>query len=130
MSEYQYFEAIYLNMEYLRAAAMDFTTVFFAYAVSAHLVGRSLGRRTAILTSTIYSLFLLAPFTAIIMTGRGHTGLMERATTTYPDSVAFFIPHNALVMIPITFLPATIAWIVSLAYMHGVVRKDLDRTQQ
>ena len=75
------------------------------------------------MASVLYSLFLMGPFTSIVLTTRGHVDLMERAIATSPDSIAFFGPSETLAMLPLAFVPPVIGWLASLVYMHGVVRR-------
>ena len=124
MTEFEYIEVIQANQEFLRSAAMDFATVFFAYAITAHLVGKSLTKPIAILISVIYSLFLLGPFSGILGPMNTEIDFLYEAKERFPDSV-FFASQvgNMVIFAAITFVPTISAWVASLFYMHGYVRR-------
>ena len=124
MTEFDYIEVVQANLEFIRSAAMDFTTVFFAYAITAHLVGKSLTKPIAMLISVIYTLFLLGPFTGILGTMNTQLDFLYEAKRLFPESV-FFASQvgSTFIVLAVVFVPLAAAWVASLFYMHGYLRR-------
>jgi hypothetical protein len=125
MSEFEYIDAYQNGIELIAMAAMDFSTLFFAYVVAAYLVGKSIRKPIAIAMSTIYSFFLLGPFAAMFSTQLSVNNLLAEALQIFPNSAYFKDQAPSVVFgMLVGFTPGLVAWIASLFYMHGYLRKD------
>ena len=122
MTEFEFIEAASMNLEFIRSAAMDFITVFFAYVVTAHLAGKSMQTTVAVALPFLYTLFLLGPFSGIIGTTIAHVNLVNEAIRQYADSVVFVAEPNEVLYLITAFVPSSIGWLFSLVYMHKFVR--------
>ena len=74
--------------------------------------------------SAIYSFFLVGPFVANVSTQVSLNHLISQVVIQYPDSAYFsgYSPGLAFSLL-ISLIPALTAWISSLFYMHGYVRR-------
>ena len=124
MNEFELVEAWYLVQENLQSNFVTVSTAIFAYVVAAHFVGKILGRGTAMSLSTIYSLVVLPP---ILMRmpefSRWHRIHVEYIAR-FPDGVVFQGEGAPLIMMNLTGVgPFIVAWVMSLIYMHAIMRR-------
>jgi hypothetical protein len=121
MSEAELLEAISYTGSSIGIAGMSFVTVVFAYIIAAHFAGRQLTSKVAAFTSTVYSLFLTAPLIDCTLSVVKFGKLNARYVTDHPSSdLVFNIPVEVVLFVSLT--PLVIGWLVSLGYMHAVVR--------
>lgn len=122
MSEFEYVESLIANISFVRAAAMDFVTVFFAYCLAAHLVGSQLQRIVAVSMSAIYSLFLINPFLGMLAGMNSQIRMQAIAHSQYPDSAFIQEASNSSLVILMVVAPPLLGWLASLLYLHVFVR--------
>jgi hypothetical protein len=130
MSEFEYVEIVHLNAAYLGTSAMNVFSIFVAYTLAAHFAGKQLSRNVAVFVSTVYCLFLLGPFTGIVIATTDLENLKDAYLIEYPAGTLLSPTGLSLSgTIALTLAPALCGWLGSLAYMHAVVRKKDRRTE-
>ena len=122
MSEYELLEAISTAGDKLSGGSMNFVAIFFAYLVAAHFVGGRLKKIEAVFLSLIYSLYQFSPASASVGGAIRMVKLSERYNSEFPASDLVNFPSIPL-MVTLTLAPLILGWLVSLYYMHGVVRR-------
>ena len=124
MSEFEYIETTMILTEFMRNAAMDFVTVFFAYCVCAYLVGKSLPKIVAVGVTIVYIAFLLNPVFGIIGITENLIQLSERESEAFPDNFLFADGSPGIAFRAVTLFVPILAWASSILYMHAWVRSS------
>ncbi len=122
MNEFEFFEALNIVANRAQDSALAFITVFFAYVVTAHFVGRGLTRTAAVFVSTIYSAFLIAPLLGLLNSLQLTFSVQDQYVTLFPHG--WMVPETdvRLFLVLISVLPLLGGWIGSLLYMHLYIR--------
>lgn len=132
MTEAEIAELIFTTGSIVLDSTMNISTIFFAYVICAHLVGRNLSREIAVSITVVYSMFLVSS----VLTMRGGMAsyflLASEYRSLYPDGI---LEPNMLVVDSTTFYylaalgPSLLAWALSIIYLHFYVRRTI-RTDQ
>ena len=123
MTEYEFLTAIGDAFSFAVQAAMAFFTVFGAYVVTAYLAGESFSKTVAVSLSTLYTLFLTGPVSGIFVNVYERARLEALYFRQYPEGqiVQEGLPPSVILVVIVG--PLVIGWVLSLAYMHGYVRR-------
>ena len=125
MTEHEYIQNILYNYELMRPWYMDFVTVFFAYSVASHLFGHSLHKSAALAISSIYTMFSLVTFMALVDAIQHASELIHSMNTNYPDAI-YSTDVSASLSLMVALGPLALAWLASIFYLHVYVRKGVN----
>ena len=124
MNEFELVESFYLVQENLQSNFITISTGAFAFVIVSHFVGRELGRKTAAMLSVIYSLFIVPPIMMRIPEFNRWHSIHVEYTERFPEGIIFQGEAAPLIWMYITGqTPFLLAWIMSLVYLHLIVRR-------
>ena len=124
MGEAETLEIFYMQAQVLQSMGMDALSIFFAYVICTHLVGKNLSRPIAVGLTIIYSVFFGGQLVGIFAT----TGQLSATAYTYmaafPENPYGFDSSALSTMGFVSgLLPLVCGWIASVLYMHAYVRR-------
>src|SRR5262245_41647152 len=124
MTEYEYLDLANTADGAIAAGAMNFVTMFFAYVVAAHFVGRRLPSGIALLLSASDSLFLLGPLAQIVRNAQLMVLLTHQHAITNPDGLLSRVPaFGSSELLVVCLVPPLLGWVGSIIYMHWYIRR-------
>lgn len=123
MTEFEFIEATTMSVELARGAAMDFVTLFFAYSLCAHFVGKGLPKLIALTITFVYTIFLINPLLGMATGVLNYVRLSAAGLHSYPNSPVFQGVNSEIQVLLTTILPALISWMFSIIYMHVYIRR-------
>jgi hypothetical protein len=122
MTEIDFVEIQLMAILGIDAVAINFLTVVFAYVVAAYVAGQKLSRITAILLSTVYTLWLVGPLLGMVT-------FLDTAVINVTEYQILFpsggrLPRGlgSTVGYVLTLGPLITGWIGSLLFMHVYIR--------
>lgn len=129
MTEFELISLVNIASENIGIAAMNIATIFFAYIACSYLVGKKLTTMLSIAISISYTFFIIGPFFAIGLAVGDMVAISSNYIASYPDGVMvtrYSAFTTELAFLFVTLCPPFLAWLISLAYMHFYVRRELE----
>ena len=121
MTEFEYAEFYALVQDSLYMQFLVINSVMVAYLVAGHFVGNKLPRLLIFALTTIYCLFLIAPFGVYWME---YTRLYELSLQYQDQYPGGFVVHRlqSPLLALFTLVPMFLAWVGTIYYVQIYVR--------
>ena len=127
MSEFEYYEALMMSVELSALAAMNYLAIVAMYLIAAYVAGNKLPRSIAVVTTLIYSMFLIPPFVGTLGNMRRAFQVGGEAQMVFPESVLFGGAGSVVTFGAYLLLfgfPMIAGWIGSIYFMHKYARNE------
>lgn len=125
MNEIELVEAFFLTRASLEDSFIVISTLVFAYIAMSHFAGKDIGPKIAVILSGLYSFIMFVE----IIERFGDLARRQRISLEYiekfPDGVVIDGTPPLTLMYIVSNAPFLFAWVVSIYYLHYIVRKRI-----